>query len=216
MSESDFSALRERMVVEQLERRGIDDQRVLSALRSLPRHAFVLDEDRAFAYEDRPLSIGAGQTISQPYVVALMTQLLALEGNETVLEIGTGSGYQTALLASLANEVHSVERVETLANTAKERFDALEIPNVHVHVGDGSRGWPEEAPYEAILVTAGAPRAPKPLFAQLAEGGRLVIPVGRKGGQILQRWRREGKTFKREDLSPVAFVPLIGRHGWDR
>jgi protein-L-isoaspartate(D-aspartate) O-methyltransferase len=187
---------------------------VLAAMRAVPRHAFVAEGDQAWAYDDRPLSIGAGQTISQPYVVALMSELLALEGDERVLEIGTGSGYQTALLAALAAEVHSVERVAELARVARIRLDRLGIANVQIHVGDGSQGWPEAAPYGGIIVTAGAPRTPKPLQAQLAEGGRLVIPVGRRGGQVLQVWQREGGKLRREDISAVAFVPLIGKHGW--
>ena len=211
-----LARLRERMVAKQIEARGISEPRVLAAMRTVPRHAFVADGDQARAYDDRPLSIGAGQTISQPYVVALMSELLALEGDERVLEIGTGSGYQTALLAALAAEVHSVERVAELARVARIRLDRLGIANVQIHVGDGSQGWPEAAPYGGIIVTAAAPRTPKPLQTQLAEGGRLVIPVGRRGGQILQVWQRRGGKLRREDISAVAFVPLIGKHGWGK
>ena len=214
MKAEQLARLRERMVAKQIEARGISDPRVLAAMRTVPRHAFVAEGDQAWAYDDRPLSIGAGQTISQPYVVALMSELLALEGDERVLEIGTGSGYQTTLLAALAAEVHSVERVAELARVARIRLDGLGIANVQIHVGDGSQGWPEAAPYGGIIVTAGAPRTPKPLQTQLAEGGRLVIPVGRRGGQVLQVWQRKGGKLRREEISAVAFVPLIGKHGW--
>ena len=214
MKAEQLARLRERMVAKQIEARGISDPRVLAAMRTVPRHAFVAEGDQDRAYDDRPLSIGAGQTISQPYVVALMSELLALEGDERVLEIGTGSGYQTALLAALAAEVHSVERVAELARVARIRLDGLGIANVQIHMGDGSQGWPEAAPYGGIMVTAGAPRTPKPLQTQLAEGGRLVIPVGRRGGQVLQVWQRKGGKLRREEISAVAFVPLIGKHGW--
>lgn len=209
-----FAQLRHRMVDEQLCARGINDSRVLDTLDSLPRHRFVPLEERFWAYEDRPLPIGQGQTISQPYIVALMTQLLRLSGPEKVLEIGTGSGYQSALLASLAQEVHSVERVQVLAEQAQALMQELGFANVHIHVGDGTLGWPPEAPYDAIIVTAASPRVPQPLQDQLSPGGRLVLPVGSMGRQILQFWWREGERLLHDDLSPVAFVPLIGEHGW--
>lgn len=213
-SEEGFARLRERMVEEQLVQRGVSDARVLEAMRKVPRHRFVPQRDRSWAYEDHPLPIGHEQTISQPYVVALMTQLLELQGEEKVLEIGTGSGFQAALLGELAGEVHSVERIEELARRAANVLKKLGFDNVQVHVADGSEGWPEDAPYDAILAAASAPRAPKPLLEQLVEGGRLVLPVGMTRGQVLQRWRRIGDQWEREDFSPVAFVPMIGKHGW--
>lgn len=166
------------------------------------------------AYADGPLPIGSGQTISQPYIVALMTQLLELKGNEKVLEIGTGSGYQAAILAYLASEVHTVERHADLARLAARILRDLDLKNVVVHVGDGSRGLFEFAPYDGILVTAGSPQVPPPLFDQLADGGRLVIPVGGRTGQYLERWRRSGTRVESEELTPVAFVPLRGEFGW--
>lgn len=214
MDEPSFDALRERMVREQLERRDITDPRVLEAMRTVPRHAFVPAEHRRLAYADGPLPIGNDQTISQPYIVALMTQLLDLKGNERVLEVGTGSGYQAAILAQLAAEVHTIERFPQLARLAARILRDLDLKNVIVHVGDGSRGLYEFAPYDAILVTAGSPQVPPPLFDQLADGGRLVIPVGGRSGQYLERWRRHGTEVFREELTPVAFVPLRGEFGW--
>jgi protein-L-isoaspartate(D-aspartate) O-methyltransferase len=205
---------RQRMVEEQLERRDIYDPRVIAAMRSVPRQVFIPEEHRHLAYADGPLPIGDGQTISQPYIVALMTQLLKLEGHEKVLEVGTGSGYQAAILGFLAREIHSIERHPLLAEHARGVLYELEILNVHVHVGDGSTGLPEFAPYQAIMVTAAAPRVPQSLFDQLAQGGRLVIPVGGQWGQDLERWRRRGERFNREVLAPVAFVPLRGKEGW--
>ncbi|NMB67294.1 MAG: protein-L-isoaspartate(D-aspartate) O-methyltransferase [Chloroflexi bacterium] len=218
MNDPTFSSQRERMVRWQIERRGISTPRVLAAFRSVPRHCFVRREDWPDAYEDRPLPIGLGQTISQPYIVALMTDLLRLQGGETVLEIGTGSGYQAAILSLLAGQVHTVERHELLAERARqalEALEALELRNVTVHTADGSLGWPEAAPYGGILVTAAAPAVPAPLLEQLAEGGRLVLPVGPSGYQVLQVWQREGGTWTHEDVIPVAFVPLRGQYGWD-
>ncbi len=213
-SKAEFSDLRNLMVEEQLLGRGISDQRVISAMRSIPRHSFVPKREQASAYEDRPLPIGEGQTISQPYMVALMSQMLALQADEKVLEIGTGSGYQSAVLASLAQEIHSIEKVEVLAGQALSSLRELGIENVFISVGDGSLGWPQEAPYNAIIVTAAAPSVPQPLLEQLAPNGRLVLPVGSAHRQILQKWWPEGEGFLHEDFSPVAFVPLIGEHGW--
>jgi protein-L-isoaspartate(D-aspartate) O-methyltransferase len=213
--EAYFSTERQRMVDEQLLERDIVDPRVVDAMRITPRHSFVPIEHRHLAYADGPLPIGRGQTISQPYIVALMTQLLELKGDETVLEIGTGSGYQAAVLASIAKEIHTVERYADLARLAARVLDDLGLRNVHVHVGDGSRGLVEFAPFAAIIVTAAAPSIPKPLLEQLAEGGRLVIPVGSRGGQILERWRRCGSEYDRDAITPVAFVPLRGQFGWD-
>lgn len=208
-------ALRERMVQEQIAARGVRDPRVLEAMRRVPRHFFVPEAYRHLAYSDGPLPIGHGQTISQPYIVARMTELLALQGDEKVLEIGTGSGYQAAILAHLAREVHTIERVPELAQQAAERLRALGLTQVTVHQGDGSGGLPEEAPFDAILVTAAAPEVPRPLLAQLRDGGRLVLPVGTRGVQYLERWTRQGKQYRRERLEPVAFVPLVGEYGWD-
>jgi protein-L-isoaspartate(D-aspartate) O-methyltransferase len=205
---------RQRMVDEQLKRRDIHDPRVIEAMLRIPRQVFIPQEHRYQAYADGPLPIGDGQTISQPYIVALMTQLLKLEGHEKVLEVGTGSGYQAAILGYLAGEVHSIERYPLLAKHARRLLHELEILNVHVHVGDGSSGLPEFAPYQAIMVTAAAPRVPLPLFDQLDQGGRLVIPVGGQWGQDLERWQRRGEDFNREVLAPVAFVPLRGKEGW--
>ncbi len=210
-----FAEARKRMVEEQLKARGIRDQRVLRAMEAVPRHLFVRPEDQEWAYADGPLPIGYGQTISQPYIVARMTELLGLKGDEKVLEIGTGSGYQAAILAHLAREVHTVERIPELVEMARQRLTKLGLTNVHVHHGDGTLGWSEAAPYDAILVTAAAPKVPEPLLEQLAEGGRLVAPVGSRGLQYLERWIREGQTFHRERFEPVAFVPLIGSYGWD-
>ena len=203
------------MVSEQLASRNIRDHRVLSAMRAVPREQFVPPEHRYLAYADGPLPIGQGQTISQPYIVALMTQLLELQGDEIVLEIGTGSGYQAAVLARIASSVHTIERHASLAHSAEQALSQLGMENVQVHIGDGTQGLPELAPFEAIIVTAAAPEVPQPLLAQLAEGGRLVIPVGGRRGQYLQRWRRHADEFKSEMLEPVAFVPLLGEHGWE-
>lgn len=215
MEESDrFSIARARMVNEQIARRGLHNPRLLKALQRVPRHLFLPLSMRDYAYEDRPLPIGNGQTISQPYIVALMTSLLALEGNEVVLEIGTGSGYQAAVLAEMARTVHSVERYEDLAKAAASRLVRLGFYNTHVHCADGSLGWPEAAPYNGIVVTAAAASVPGPLLEQLAEGGRMVIPVGSYHGQILQLWTRLGGKLDYEDMLPVSFVPLRGKLGW--
>jgi protein-L-isoaspartate(D-aspartate) O-methyltransferase len=214
MNEGNYQTERERMVAEQFIRRDITDKRVLSAMRKVPRHLFVPKEHRHLAYSDCPLPIGQSQTISQPYIVALMTQMLGLEGQECVLEIGTGSGYQAAVLSLLAREVHTVERLEMLAISAQESLNQLDIKNIYVHLGDGTRGWLEYSPYDAIIATAAAPHVPQPLLDQLADGGRLVIPVGGRVGQILERWLREGDDFKKEQTVPVAFVPLLGEFGW--
>lgn len=213
-SQDAYASERERMVRQQLAVRGIRDPRVLEAMRQVPRHRFVPRDELAYAYADGPLPIGSGQTISQPYIVALMTQMLALQGGETVLEIGTGSGYQAAVLALLARQVYSVERHANLAENARKVLRDLGLSNVEVLTGDGSRGWAQYAPYQAILVTAAAPEVPQPLLDQLAEGGRLVLPVGGRGTQILERWERQGEVFHSEAGIPVAFVPLRGELGW--
>ncbi len=209
-----FEDARERMVQQQLRDRGITDERVLAAFLKVPRHVFVPDEAQAEAYDDHPISIGQGQTISQPYIVALMTQLLRLQGHERVLEIGTGSGYQLAILAELALEIYSVERLPELLEQAHHRLQALGYLNVHLTLGNGSEGWPEHAPYEGILVTAGASQIPRALVEELAEGGRLVIPVGSQTAQMLTLVeRREGNIHTRP-ITSCVFVPLIGDYGW--
>ncbi len=216
MDESQFFNIeRRRMVSEQLIERGICNVRVLDAMRWVPREVFVPHQYSHLSYADGPLPIDERQTISQPYIVALMTELLELEGEENVLEVGTGSGYQAAILGCLARRVHSIERFRRLAEQAEERLKKLGLDNVTVHVGDGSLGWPEAAPYHSILVTAAAPQAPQPLLDQLVDGGRLVIPVGGSGNQVLETWQKQGPDFDREAILPVAFVPLRGKHGWD-
>jgi protein-L-isoaspartate(D-aspartate) O-methyltransferase len=214
MNDPNFSSQRENMVRWQIERCGILTPRVLEAFRRLPRHQFLREEDWPYAYEDRPLPIGLGQTISQPYIVALMTDLLQLTGGENVLEVGTGSGYQAGILGLLASQVHTIERHETLAERASRILSSLRLDNVMVHCADGSLGWPEAAPYQGILVTAAAPSVPQPLLDQLAENGRLVLPVGSPGFQVLQVWQRSGDSWQHEDDLPVAFVPLRGQYGW--
>jgi len=209
-----YANLRNHMVTEQIVSRGIQDERLLEALRSVPRHWFVPEEYVNIAYSDSPLPIGQGQTISQPYIVALMTELLELQGEENVLEVGTGSGYQAALLAFLAKQVHTIERYEALAEKAEKVLSKLGLTNVEVHVGDGTLGLPEYAPFKAIMITAAAPHVPQPLFEQLVEGGSLVLPEGGAGGQMLDRWRKKDGEYEQEHIAPVAFVPLRGQHGW--
>ncbi|MDP9367173.1 MAG: protein-L-isoaspartate(D-aspartate) O-methyltransferase [Chloroflexota bacterium] len=203
-------------LVEELQRQGIRDGRVLEALARVPRDRFVPEERQEDAWANVALPIGAGQTISQPYVVALMTEALALTGTERVLEIGTGSGYQTAILAELTSEVISIERHASLAERAVATLTALGYRNVSIHIGDGTAGWPAAAPYERIIVTASGPRVPPPLLKQLdPSGGRLVIPVGeQEGEQRLIAVTREGADLREQMLGPVRFVPLIGRAGW--
>ena len=210
-----FDKQRKQMVKEQLAARNITDQRVLDAMGAVPRHKFVSKRDQHLAYADGPLGIGEAQTISQPYVVALMIQLLSLKESEKALEIGTGSGYQAAIMAHIAQEVHSIERHASLANNARQVLDELKLTNVHVHHADGSLGWPQDAPYDAIIVAAASPNAPDALLEQLTDEGVLVLPVGDVRGQRLQRWRRVGNKFEQEDLVRVSFVPLLGEQGWD-
>ena len=216
MSDSEgYTGQRETMVREQIERRGIYDPGVLAAMRAVPRHAFVPTDQRDWAYSDGALRIEMGQTISQPYIVALMTELMRLKGGETVLEVGTGSGYQAAVLAQIAGQVYSIERLTALAEQAQQVLDSLAIKNVEIHVGDGTLGLTEHAPFQAIMVTAAAPKVPKPLLEQLDEGGRLVIPVGSKYNQILEVWQRQGAKYTHEMASAVVFVPLLGDKGWN-
>ncbi len=216
-SAAQLEAAKRAMIETQIERRGVRDARVLGAMRTVPRHAFVPDDLRMQAYEDAPLPIGGGQTISQPYMVAVMTAALNLRGDERVLEVGSGCGYQAAVLAKLAREVVTVEFRSDLAAATSARLAEMRCDNIHVHCGDGSMGLPELAPFDAILVAAGAPAIPPPLLAQLAEGGRMVIPVGNLDGQELQLIEFTTSirdTFQTTVLDTCRFVPLIGAHGW--
>lgn len=203
-----------RRLAEELRAKGITDDAVLQAIERTPRHLFVPSGVRHRAYEDAPLQIGNGQTISQPFVHARSLQLLELTGAERVLEVGTGSGYQTVLLSHLAREVFSVERIDALARSAADAVQAAGAQNVRIECRDGTAGWPEHAPYDAIVVGAGSPDVPKPLMDQLTEGGRLLTPVGDREQQRLVLVRRIGGRFSRQDYDPVRFVPLLGAHGW--
>jgi len=211
----DYKSLREHMVERQLMPRNITDDKVLTAFRKVERHNFVTEKLRDAAYGDHPLPVGDGQTISQPYMVALMTQALALEGNENVLEIGTGSGYQTAILAEIAKNVYSVERFESLANTARSTLQCFGYNNVEIRIGDGTLGWEEHAPYDRIIVTAGSPRVPLSLVTQLKDGGRMIIPVGGHSSQALTSVEKRNGRIVSKDLCGCVFVPLIGKEGWD-
>jgi len=211
----DFSRAINRMVDEQIVARGIKDGRVIDGMRKISRHLFVEEALQSQAYNDYPLPIGHGQTISQPYMVALMTEALELKGHEQVLEIGTGSGYQTALLAILAEKVYTIERISDLAGRARKTLDELGCYNVEIKIFDGTFGWREKAPFDTIMVTAGAPDVPEPLLDQLAIGGRIVIPVGEAGLQDLFQVTRTEREFVKKNLGGCRFVKLIGRHGWD-
>ena len=211
---AEHADLRHAMVREQILGRGIRDPRLLDALRAVPRHLFVSAASASSAYADMPLPIGEGQTISQPFMVAAMTNALQLSGHERVLEVGTGSGYQAAILSLLAREVHTIENHPALARDAAERLARLGYTNVSVHEGDGTLGWPAAAPYDAILVSAAAPSIPPPLLEQLFDGGRLVIPVGDTAQQELLRVRKPAGPHPPEVLHYCRFVPLVGRHGW--
>ncbi|MEW6358195.1 MAG: protein-L-isoaspartate(D-aspartate) O-methyltransferase [Planctomycetota bacterium] len=210
----EFARERRRMVEEDLKRRGINDPRVLAAFETVPRHRVVPEEFRLQSYDNHPISIGEGQTISQPYMVALMTQMLCLKGDERVLEVGTGSGYQTAILAELAREVYTIERIAVLSRRAEMALKELGYQNFHLRVGDGTLGWPEEAPFDRILVTAGAPQIPRPLLDQVAEGGWLVIPVGDTYSQTLVKAEKRKGTIIESRSTACVFVKLIGREGW--
>ena len=205
----DFKAMRERMVNSQIKARGVKDSRVLSAMLKVERHLFVPKDLHSSAYSDQPLPIGQGQTISQPYIVALMTELLELRGDEKVLEVGTGSGYQAAILAELAKEVYTIEIIETLATTAQNRLLELGYQNVKVKAGDGYLGWPEVGPFDAIMVTAAPDHIPKPLLDQLKEGGRMVLPVGTYSQELKKIVKRSGR-IETTDVLPVVFVPMTG------
>lgn len=213
MSDS-YATIRLRMVEEQLVPRGIDDELTLSAMTEVPRHLFVEDAMRARAYGDYPLPIAAGQTISQPYIVAKMTELLKLRGDERVLEIGTGSGYQAAILSRICERVYTVERINRLLVQARKVFDTLRYYNIVAKLDDGTMGWTDHAPYDAIITTAGGPEIPPPLVDQLAENGRMIIPVGNQDVQELQLVTKVDGQMQVERLERVRFVNLIGEHGW--
>lgn len=204
-----YAALRRKMVETQIIRRGVKDPLVLSAMRSVPRHEFVSEDQRSHAYEDRPLPIGEDQTISQPYIVALMSELLELKGTEKVLEVGTGSGYQAAVLAEIVQEVFTVEILKTLMEEAQECLKYLYYKNIHVRHGDAYQGWPEEAPFDGIIVTAASKKVPEPLLDQLVTGGRLVMPIGDFYQELVVITNQEG--IKKRRVIPVRFVPMTGR-----
>ena len=210
----EYSTARNRMVETQLVSRGIKDPRVLEAMRTVPRHRFTEEAFISQAYSDHPLPIGEKQTISQPYMVALMTEALELQGQETVLEIGTGSGYQTAILAELAEKIYSIERIRKLSVKARRILDELGYVNIVLKVGDGTLGWKVEAPFDAIIVTAGSPEPPQPLVDQLAMGGRLVVPVGDRYTQSLMKIVRVKEGITKTDLGGCRFVNLVGLFGW--
>ncbi len=207
----DYETLRQIMVRDQIEARGIKDEKVLNAMRKVPRHLFIPEEFRQFAYGDYPVSIGEGQTISQPYIVALMTEALRLSGNEKVLEIGTGSGYQAAVLATIVPEVFTIEIIPSLAQRAEAILKKLNYDNVYVRIGDGYLGWSEHSPYDGIIITCAPEKVPDSLLHQLAEGGRLVVPLGPEGGvQILTLFEKTGGKIKKTEIAPVRFVPMKG------
>ena len=212
---NDFSIARRRMVEDQVMARGVKDPRVIDAMLRVPRHKFVEQGLESQAYQDAPLPIGERQTISQPYMVAVMSEALALDGTEKVLEVGTGSGYQAAVLALLADRVFSLERIPALARRARKILDACGYSKVNIRLADGTLGWQEMAPFDVIIVTAGAPDVPRDYLDQLAVGGHLVIPVGDRLSQVLMRITRTAKDeFKEEQLLGCRFVPLVGNHGW--
>lgn len=214
MQGDEFEKNREKMVELQIIRRGIKDPLVLAAMRKVPRHLFVPEPLRSQAYEDHPLPIGEKQTISQPYIVALMTEALRLKDTDRVLEVGTGSGYQTAILAEIVKHVFTIERIPSLAEKAKKLLDTMGYKNITYRIGDGSLGWPEEAPFDGILVSAAAPSVPQPLVDQLAMGGRLIIPVGDRLTQELVLVERIPEGIRKSFLGGVRFVDLIGKWGW--
>ncbi|MCF7873919.1 MAG: protein-L-isoaspartate(D-aspartate) O-methyltransferase [Candidatus Omnitrophica bacterium] len=215
MDKKDFKLLRQKMVSGQLASRGIDDPKVLQAFREVPREIFVPEAMQEFAYQDSPLSIGGGQTISQPYIVALMTKLLEVKSGDKILEVGTGSGYQAAILLNMGAEVYGVERHLNLGQEAKEKIKALGYA-IEVKIGDGTLGWNKFAPYHKIVVTAAAPKLPQSLFEQLAVGGRLVVPVGSRFSQELTVVVKKGKNeLSSQAVCGCVFVPLIGQEGWD-
>ncbi|MGB3225497.1 MAG: protein-L-isoaspartate(D-aspartate) O-methyltransferase [Desulforhopalus sp.] len=211
-----YGTVRERMVQDQLRSRDITDERILSVMSEVPRHYFVDDAMHGRSYGDHPLPIGAGQTISQPYIVAYMTQALQLAGDESVLEIGTGSGYQAAVLSRLCRQVYTVERINSLLAGARKIFDKLRYYNIRSKLDDGTVGWPENGPYDAIIVTAGGPGIPEPLIEQLADPGRLIIPVGSQYVQDLQLLEKKEGQVEVTTLTSVRFVDLVGEYGWSK
>jgi protein-L-isoaspartate(D-aspartate) O-methyltransferase len=210
----DYNLLRKRMVQEQLIPRGIKNQRVLEAFMKIERHKFIPEDLRSSSYADFPVPIGEGQTISQPYIVALMTDCLGLSGEEKVLEIGTGSGYQTAILAELAKEVYSIERFADLAKKAQGEFKELGYANINIKVGDGTLGWPEKAPFDRIIITAASPRIPLPLIEQLKENGKLILPLGESFSQVLTLVEKKKDKLDSVQVCGCVFVPLVGKYGW--
>ncbi len=216
--ESSMEERREEMVAKQIAGRGIRDENVLAAMRTVPREAFVSREYANYAYDDGPLPIMEGQTISQPYVVALMIQELQIGAEDTVLEIGTGSGYAAAVISRIAAQVYTVERLESLVQYARQKIKALGYDNVHIHHGDGTLGWPEHAPYNAIIVAAGGPEVPLALKEQLAIGGRMIIPVGseQRAQRLIKITRTGDESYEERTMSHVRFVPLIGEQGWEK
>lgn len=214
MEDRDYKRLRELMVDTQLIPRGIKDERVLNAMRNVPRHLFVPEYIRHSAYDDMALPIGEDQTISQPYMVAVMTELLELKGDEKVLEIGTGSGYQAAVLAELAGEVYTIERIPELADRARKKLADNGYDNAHVTVSDGTKGLEDAAPFDRIIITAATPKIPEPIINQLKEGGIVVAPVGERFSQMLIKGRKEKGILIEEYHTPCVFVPLVGEYGW--
>jgi len=210
----DYETLRKRMVEEQLIPRGIKNQMVLDAFYKTERHKFIPENLRSSAYADFPLPIGEGQTISQPYIVALMTECLDLTGKDKVLEIGTGSGYQTAILTELAEEIYSIERFEVLAGRAQTILNELGYKNIKIKAGDGTLGWEEAAPFDRIIITAASPKVPLPLIEQLADSGKLILPLGESFSQVLTLVEKKGGKLKSIDICGCVFVPLVGKHGW--
>jgi protein-L-isoaspartate(D-aspartate) O-methyltransferase len=212
---NEYNAKRQKMVETQLVSRGIKDSRVLAAMKKVPRHLFLDEALWPDAYEDHPLPIGEKQTISQPYIVALMTEVLNLKGNEKILEIGTGSGYQAAILAELAEQVYSIERIPSIAKRARRVLDDLKYSNIVITIGDGTLGWKEYSPYDGIIVTAASPYPPKTLLEQLKVGGRLIIPIGDEFTQDLTLYRRDNEfDYSKESYGGCRFVKLVGEHGW--
>ncbi len=215
-NKEDYKTLRENMVEFQIKARGIRDEKVLKVMKEIPRHLFISEEQRLYAYEDCPIPIGEGQTISQPYMVALMTEALKLKGDEKVLEVGTGSGYQSSILSKLCSKVYTIEKLESLALKAEKLFKELGYENIKVKVCDGTQGWVEYSPYNGIIVTAGAPKIPEPLIEQLAENGRIVIPVGGSFSQdLIVGEKIKGELIKKA-ICGCVFVPLIGKYGWEK
>jgi protein-L-isoaspartate(D-aspartate) O-methyltransferase len=214
--EYDFSAMRANMILTQLKERGIKDTAVLQAMNTIPRETFVSAPHKGMAYQDNPLPIPANQTISQPYVVALMISLLALKPDHRVLEVGTGSGYAAAILSQLVKTVYTIERHQTLIDYAQECLQTIGCENIYIHHGDGTQGWPEHAPYDGIIVAAGGPTIPTALRQQLAIGGRLIMPVGKEQRRqdLIRLTRISQDQFRKKNFGPVAFVPLIGHEGW--